>query len=146
MCLKNSDQTYFKHFGCMYRYLKKSKCPEYKGWAKRSLFESAILVQSIWLVLGWGIRDETFWIAKGQFYCIRMLIYCELQHCRQKRLNMLSRQTKDCESESGAPLHNHPSIFNRFHSIKRGVILTFYTFCSNKKPEAKPRAFYSQNV
>ena len=32
------------------------------------------------------------------------------------------------------------------HSIKRGVILTFYTFCSNKKPEAKPRAFYSQNV
>ena len=33
-----------------------------------------------------------------------------------------------------------------FYSIKRGVILTFYTFCSNKKPEAKPRAFYSQNV
>ena len=33
-----------------------------------------------------------------------------------------------------------------FHSIKRGVILTFYTFCSNKKPEAQPRAFYSQNV
>ena len=33
-----------------------------------------------------------------------------------------------------------------FDSIKRGVILTFYTFCSNKKPEAKPRAFYSQNV
>ena len=33
-----------------------------------------------------------------------------------------------------------------FHSIKRGVILTFHTFCSNKKPEAKPRAFHSQNV
>ena len=32
------------------------------------------------------------------------------------------------------------------YSIKMGVILTFYTFCSNKKPEAKPRAFYSQNV
>ena len=31
-------------------------------------------------------------------------------------------------------------------STKRGVILTFYTFCSNKKPEAKPRAFYSQYV
>ena len=28
----------------------------------------------------------------------------------------------------------------------RGVILTFYTFCSNKTPEAKPRAFCSQNV
>ena len=44
---KSSDQIYFKHFSCMYRYLKKSKCPEYKGWAKRSLFESGILVPSI---------------------------------------------------------------------------------------------------
>ena len=24
-----------------------------------------------------------------------------------------------------------------FHSMKRGVVLTFYTFCCNKKPEAK---------
>ena len=40
-------KTYFKHIGCMYGYLKKSECPEYKGWAKRSLFESGILVPSI---------------------------------------------------------------------------------------------------
>ena len=32
----------------------------------------------------------------------------------------------------------------RFYSIKRGLILTFYTFCSNEKHEAKPRAFYSK--
>ena len=36
--------------------------------------------------------------------------------------------------------------FGFFYSIKRGVILPFYTFCSNKKPEAKPRGFYLQNV
>ena len=33
-----------------------------------------------------------------------------------------------------------------FHSIKRGVILTSYTFCCTKKPEAKPRAFYCSEM
>ena len=44
------------------------------------------------------------------------------------------------------PWADQSSLSSIFYSIKRGVILTFYTFCSNKKPEAKPRAFYSQNV
>ena len=30
--------------------------------------------------------------------------------------------------------------------MKRGVILTFYTFCCNKKPSASPRAFYCSEM
>ena len=47
-----------------------------------------------------------------------------------------------CEGQARA-FKDKVGLAKIFYTIKRGVILTFYTFHCNKKPEATPRAFYS---
>ena len=66
------------------------------------------------------------------------------KYMRRKNANICTTNicANICGEISGKKAEKHMALY----SIKRGVILIFYTFRCNKKPEAQPRAFYSRNV
>ena len=115
-------------------------------------------IQDKYFVLSW-------WLNEWQEALLEMLAHQEIIKSRDLVLKLTvhhwhkcNGRRRGCEGCLGAAmipglahviLFGYSPLCSSFYSIKRGVILTFYTFCSNKQPEVKCRfqgTFYSRKV